>query len=215
MNSTTRTSRSLPTLLVLVAALAAGLGLWVGNRQINQSPLKLTTGALYPEPREVPDFQLLQPNGKSYSKNDWLGHWTLVFFGYTTCPDVCPTTLTTFKHVWGELEQSGVDASFRFDFISIDPERDLPEQLGQYVAYFNPKFRAATGSDEDLGRLTRAMGLVYTRTIGPDGNVQIDHSASAVIINPKGELIGLFRPPLQAQAMAADLKNLAESYSDQ
>ncbi len=214
MNHTAPPSRSLPTLIVLIAALAAGLGLWLGNRQITEPPLLLTAGVLYPEPREVPDFQLMQANGQPYGKNDWLGHWNVLFFGYTSCPDVCPTTLAAFKQVLAELTKSGISSSFHFDFISVDPERDTPEKLGSYVAFFSPEFRAATGNEDDLNRLTHALGLIYTRTTGPDGAIQVDHSASAVIINPQGELVGLFRPPLTAAPIAADLSTLLKTHSN-
>jgi protein SCO1/2 len=209
MNHASSSARSLPIVLVLIAAFASGLGLWLGSRQFTpETPPPLIAALLYPEPREVPDFQLTQTQGKPYGKDDWRGHWTILFFGYTTCPDVCPTTLAVFKHVWSELTQLHLDQQLRIDFISIDPQRDTPEQLAGYVAYFSPDFRAATGSDDDLNRLTRALGLVYSRTIGSNGEVQIDHSASAAIINPQAELIGLFRPPLTAEPILADLKTL-------
>ena len=84
-----------------------------------------------------------------------------------------------------------------------------PAQLGKYVGYFSPDFIAATGSDDELTRLTRALGLIYTRTTAANGNIEVDHSGSAVIIDPQGRLIGLFRPPFTASALTADLATLA------
>ena len=101
----------------------------------------------------------------------------------------------------------------RFDFISVDPARDTPEQLARYVGYFNKDFVAATGSDDALTPLTRALGLVYSREAPADGNgnYAVDHSASAVVIDPEGREVGLLRPPFDAAKIAADLDALARS----
>jgi protein SCO1/2 len=196
-------------LLILIAAVAAGTGLWFGSRYFSAPTApQLVNAVLYPQPREVPDFHLVQTNGQPLTVADWRGHWNVVYFGYTNCPDVCPTTLATFKELWRELGRRGLHERVRIDFISVDPERDTPAQLGRYVGYFSPDFIAATGSDEELTRLTRTLGLVYTRSVAANGNVDVDHSGSAVIIDPKGRLIGLFRPPFAVPALSADLAML-------
>jgi protein SCO1/2 len=203
-------SRTLPVWLVLVAALAAGAGLWLSGRFF-LAPTPATASAslenavLYPQPRAVPEFRLTQGDGQPLSLSDWQGHWNVVYFGYTNCPDVCPTTLATFKQSWKDLGQRNLAGRVRFDFVSVDPERDTPEHLRQYVAFFSPDFIAATGSDEELTRLTRALGLVYSRTTAANGNIEVDHSGSAVIIDPQGRLVGMFRPPFAARALTADL----------
>ena len=201
--------------LILIAALAAGLGLWFGARppatttaETETEPPKLEAAVLYPAARALPDFSLQRSDGSALTLADWKGHWTVAFFGFTHCPDVCPTTLTTFKQVLKRLDPATAKA-VRFDFISVDPARDTPEQLARYVGYFSPDFVAATGSDEELTRLTRALGLVYARGEPADGTYSVDHSASVVIIDPQGHQIGLFRPPFDAAPIAADLARLA------
>ena len=120
---------------------------------------------------------------------------------------MCPTTLAVFKQVWKDL---GVrKEKLRFEFISVDPLRDTPEQLTKYVAFFSSDFIAATGSDEELTKLARALGLMYSRTTDASGAVQVDHSGSAVIVDPQGQLIGMFRPPFTAAAITADLRTLS------
>jgi protein SCO1/2 len=209
MYSLRRAGRVSATYLILIAAVAAALGLWLGSRAFAPKTPPLSEAVLYPVPRTVPDFRLSRADGGPLTRADWTGRWTVVFFGYTNCPDVCPTTLATFKQVWVKLAAAGVAERLRFDFISVDPERDTPEQLKKYVGYFNKDFVAATGSDEQLTRLTRALGLVYAREPTGHGDYSVDHSASAVLIDPSGRQIGLFRPPFDAAKIAADLAALA------
>jgi protein SCO1/2 len=168
----------------------------------------LENAVLYPQPRAIPEFHLTQGDGKPLTLDDWRGHWNVVYLGYTNCPDVCPTTLATFKQVWKDLGERKLASRVRLDFISVDPDRDSPEHLRQYVGFFSPDFVTATGSDAELTPLTRALGLIYSRTKAANGNIEVDHSGSAVIIDPQGRLVGMFRPPFAARALAADLAAL-------
>jgi protein SCO1 len=207
--NTPSASRALPMWLILVAALAAGSGLWLGSRFLGApAPPRLENAVLYPQPRAVAEFHLTQGNGQALSLDNWRGHWNVVYFGYTNCPDVCPTTLATFKQVWKDLGTRDLTDAVRIDFISVDPQRDTPEHLRQYVDFFSRDFVAATGSDEELTALTRALGLVYSRTTDANGKIEVDHSGSAVIIDPQGRLVGMFRPPFEARALIADLATL-------
>lgn len=198
--------------IILVAALAAGAGLWLGNREFGQPGRpRLESAVLYPQPRPLPDFLLARADGQTLTLADWRGRWNLVYFGYTSCPDVCPTTLTTLKQAWTALGERVLQDRIRIDFVSVDPQRDTPEILGKYVAFFSPDFVAATGSDEQLTSLTRALGLLYSRRTGANGEIEVDHSGSAVIVDPQGRLVGMFRPPFLAAAVATDLAALAGS----
>jgi protein SCO1/2 len=197
------------TYLILIAALAAALGLWLGSRAFMPVTPKLAAAVLYPTPRELPDFTLARVDGSALTHADWKGRWTIAFFGYTNCPDVCPTTLATFKQAFAKLDANGLADRVRFDFISVDPARDTPEQLAKYVGYFSKDFVAATGTDEELTKLTRALGLIYSRVPTGNGDYAVDHSASAVIIDPSGRQVGLFRPPFAADQIVADLVSLA------
>lgn len=202
------------SLLIALAAVAAALGLWAGNRWLTHPPgadlPPMRNALLYPQPRQVPEFKLFRADGQPLTPADWRGRWTIVFFGFTHCPDVCPTTMATFKDVWQRLKAQGLADRARFDFISVDPARDTPEILGRYVAFFDPDFVAATGSDEELTRLTRGLGMIYARGPLENGTYTVDHSASAVIVTPEGHVAGLFRPPFVAEAIVADLQALMD-----
>jgi protein SCO1/2 len=212
MNAPRGTS-SLPIWLIVAAAVAAGLGLWLGQRFFTapEQP-KLENAVLYPAPRAIADFHLTRANGQPLTLADWRGRWTVVFFGYTSCPDVCPTTLATFKQVWKDLAARGVSDKVRFDFISVDPQRDTPDVLHKYVSYFDPDFIAATGPDSELTPLTRALGLIYSRSTDANGAVAVEHSGSAVIVDPQAREVGIFRPPFVAGAIADDLATLTATH---
>lgn len=203
---------------MLAAAVAglAGYGLSqhvFDQRERNIAEVRRLSGSLlYPEPKPLPEFQLQRADGTPLSRRDWTGQWRLVFFGFTHCPDVCPTTLSTLKAAIGQLLAERPQAAVAVSFVSVDPARDAPEQLGNYVHFFNPAFEAATGSDEQLLALTRALGVLYSKSPTGPGPMDytIDHTASILIIDPEGRLAGLMRPPHQSSAIVADLKTLLD-----
>lgn len=209
MNTRHNSGRVLPTAVILLAAFAAGLGLWLGNQYFGRHEAATQALTRYPSPRALADFRLERSDGKPLTTADFKGQWNLVFFGFTHCPDICPSTLGVLKQVRATLGQAGAAERVRIHFISVDPQRDKPEVLGRYAGFYDPGFVAATGSDEELTRLTRSMGQLYTRTT-PDaaGNYSVDHSASIVLVDPQGQLAGLFRPPLDAAAISGDLLSL-------
>lgn len=194
----------------LVAAAAATLGLVVGVLLLAPNSLSITSGTLLPTPRPVPDFALTGSDGAPYTRAQWLGHWNVLFVGFTSCPDICPTTFTTLKNVARAL---GPDAErVRFTLISVDPERDTPQRLQQYVQYFDPRFTAATGSNAELDKLAAALSFAYVKVPGATAaTYTMDHSSALILVNPQGELAGFFTPPLHAQALAADLKSILKN----
>lgn len=203
---------------MLAAAVAGLAGYALSQRVFDQrgrdiaEVRRLSGSLLYPEPKPLPEFQLQRTDGTPLSRRDWTGQWRLVFFGFTHCPDVCPTTLSTLKAAIGQLLTERPQAAVAVSFVSVDPARDAPEQLGNYVHYFNPAFEAATGSDEQLLALTRALGVLYSQSPTGPGPMDytIDHTASILIIDPEGRLAGLMRPPHQTAAIVADLKTLLD-----
>ena len=184
--------------------------MWLGQRYFAAPPPQLENAVLYPAPRAIPEFHLTQANGSPLTLAEWRGRWTVVYFGYTSCPDVCPTTLATFKQVWKDLAARSLTGKVRFDFISVDPQRDTPDVLHKYVSYFDPDFVASTGLDGELTKLTRALGLMYARNTDANGAITVEHSGAAVIVDPQGREAGIFRPPFVARAIADDLATLAD-----
>jgi len=212
--------RRLPWIIVGLAAAAGILGFWLSHSMFNAGSANaapqlrhLQASMLYPQPRPLPDFVLQRSDGSSLTQADWRGHWRLVFFGFTHCPEICPTTLSTLKAVNSKLSELRPESQLKVSFISVDPERDLPEALGKYIAFFDPQFEAATGTDAALQRLARPLQVVYVKEAHEPGAVDynVDHSTSIWIINPQGRVAGLMRPPHLAPAILADLIELLDS----
>ncbi|MCI2282680.1 SCO family protein [Colwellia sp. MSW7] len=145
----------------------------------------------YQEPREIKPFKLTDHNGQLFSKKQLNGKWSLVFFGYTSCPDVCPTTLQNLGFIYDELK--AISANSQVLLVSVDPKRDTQEKLSQYIAYFNAEFIALRGGHEVLFPFARNMGLMYAIS-GEGEDYLVDHSASIVLVNPDGNIAAIFKP---------------------
>ena len=158
-------------------------------------------------------FELVDHNGQRFDNQALQGHWTFLFFGYTHCPDVCPTTLSVLNTVAQRLADSG--ASARFAFITVDPQRDTPEQLARFVTYFNGDFIGVTGEPDAIEQLTRQLGVLFMQVSNdpnPDSYL-VDHSASVFLIDPHGRYQAVFTPPLDAAAISTDFRKLLEASS--
>lgn len=211
-------------LLIVMAALAAGLGLWAAQVAFGPAPsapvevagpaidpASLKTVRLFPQPRAIPGFALEQSDGTPLTPDELRGRWTVVFLGFTHCPDVCPTTLTELassQKAWETLPESRRP---RVLFVSVDPARDTPAKTGEYAAYFHPATLAATAPEPALGQFAAGLGLVYMKVATNDGDYTMDHSSALVLIDPQGRQAGLIRPPLIPADIAADLATLVEA----
>lgn len=204
------------SVIVLAAALAAGLGLWLGSRLFTPSQNTLgnsTTITAYNSPREIPDFNLAQSDGTRLIPGELHGHWTLVFLGFTTCPDICPTTLMDLSAAQKQWEALPEATRPRLLLVSVDPERDSPQRLGEYARAFHDDTLAATGDIPSLEKFATSLGFVFRKAPGEtfDTNPQdysVDHSASLAVLDPQARLVGLIRPPFDPAAIAADLTAL-------
>lgn len=197
--------------LILVAAVAAALGFFLAGGGRSPPSSRAVEGVsvirLYPQPRALPEFSLERPDGRPLTLADWRGRWNLIFIGFTHCPDICPVALGTLRDVERRFPP---ERAPQVTFISVDPERDRGETLARYVGFFSPRFLAATGDHEALMQLTRALGLVYLHRKTETG-YEVDHSASIVIVDPQGRLLGAVPPPHDPAAIAADLERLMGS----
>ncbi len=196
--------------LALLAVLALLIGVIAGKSWFAPKTLLIQSGTLLPKPRPVADFTLTDTAGKPFTRANLMGHWTIIFPGYTSCPDVCPTTLAELKGV--ENRMGSLADRLHILFISVDPERDTPQKLDQYVHYFDPRFQAATGTIDALEALGRNLGFVFDKTPGTTpGSYTIDHSAALMLIDPQGSLAGYLVPPFKPDVLAADMKNVMEN----
>ncbi|GGW91124.1 SCO family protein [Alteromonas halophila] len=159
--------------------------------------------SMYPAPRELSEVNLTTHTGEPLTNADLTGQWTLVFLGYTFCPDICPTTMATLNRIYPELQDINSADPIRVLFISVDPNRDSVERLAEYVGFFNEAFTAATGEHKNLFPLTRSMGMMYAIAESTDKpNYLVDHSGSVVLVNPDAQVIGRFKPVMSPGKLA-------------
>ena len=206
------------TLLILLVALATGAGLltaeYVYNRDPQADGRQLQTVHLLSKPRELPVFALQQSDRTPLVPGELRGHWTVVFLGYTFCPDVCPTTLAQLAQAqkqWAALPES---TRPRVLFVSVDPERDTVERLGEYAHGFHRDTLAATADVPSLEAFARSLSLVFAKAPPPEGapadQYTMDHSGTLAVLDPQGRMAGIVQPPLDPKAIAADLIALSK-----
>ena len=165
--------------------------------------------------KPLPDFRFVDHRREILAKDRLQGQWNLMFFGYTHCPDVCPTTLLDIGRTYKAIEDEAIRKSLGVFFVSVDPERDHPEHLAQYIGYFNSAFTAASAPDDELKKLTAALGVTYkiNRKTASQTDYLVSHSGFVVLIDPDARFAGLYFPtPEQAEAAARDLTRLVSSH---
>lgn len=199
--------------VVLVVALAAGLGLLAGRHLFSRDAAgaapELSAVRLLPAARPVPAFDLAQSDGSRLEPADLQGHWTIVFLGFTHCPDVCPTTLAALSGAQRQWEALPETERPRVLFVSVDPGRDTAESAGRYAHHFHRDTLAATGDIPALEAFATSLGMVFMKVPPPEGQpadqYSVDHSSTLVVLDPRGRMAGLLRPPLQPDSIARDL----------
>jgi protein SCO1/2 len=197
---------ALPTrLLLAAAALCAGLaGFWLAQ-QLDRDGPRLASGTWLPRPKLVEDFTLTDSSGRAFTRRDLGGAPSLVFFGFTHCPDVCPATLMKLAQV----RRRAAVARLRVLFISIDPQRDSPPLLGMYVHAFDPSFLALTGEPRAIAAVAANFGVAVNRVPLPGGDYTMDHSAVVFLTDGAARIDAIFTPPFEVAALAADLRRAA------
>ncbi len=196
----------------MLIAVAAGLGLWLGLRSTQAPPAHYQSLLAYGAPRALNDFDLEASDGGRLDRARLQGRYSVLFFGFMNCPDVCPTAMATL----GEVDRLLVDVPAsklpNYVFISVDPARDTAAAAGQYAQHFSPRIIGATADAAVLEPFTRQMGVLFAAQPAVDGVYNVDHSAHFVVLNPDAQVIGIIRPEKQqAAAMAADLRQLIGS----
>ncbi|MEW5829057.1 MAG: SCO family protein [Chloroflexota bacterium] len=164
-------------------------------------------GTVIDPPLPVTDFTLQTANGESFRLSDAKGKIVLLFFGYTNCPDVCPTTLATFKQVYDRLGEDAQEV--RFVMITADPDRDTPDKVAAYAARFNPEFIGLSGRLEDLESIWSELGVfVEKQDTGSAAGYLVSHTASVHVLDRNGNLRMTFPYGTTAIDMADDLTQL-------
>lgn len=198
------------TVAILLAIGALFTGLFVSQHIHTKKKIDVTQfhGTFLENPRSVNEFSLTGTDNKAFNNSALQGHWTLVFFGFTNCGYLCPTTLAELGKMYRILQDKNIKELPQVVMISIDPERDNIEKIGQYVASFQPQFYGARGDETAIKAMTREMGVAYAKVINKDSsdpqNYDMQHSGAVMLFNPQGELNAFFTTPHRADLLAKD-----------
>ena len=167
-------------------------------------------GVLRPEPRPLRTFELSDQYRQAFNLERLKGEWSFVFFGYTYCPDICPTTLSALTGVVKQLQKDPQGlTNIQVVFVSVDPQRDTPDILEAYLKYFNEAFQGVTGAQQDIDSLTRQFGAGYM--IEPEtrpGEYLVSHTSSIFLVDPYGQLIAAFPPPHDANTIVEQFRQI-------
>lgn len=182
--------------------------------QLSDEELREKGVFLLPRPRELAPFALQDHRGGVFSNESLEGSWTFVFFGFTQCPDICPTSMAVLGQVERQLTQNGMvaDQPFKGVLISIDPERDSLDKLGPYAEAFSPRFTGATGSREQLVELTTQVNVAFAKVPDGEGGYTMDHSGHLVVLNPRGHFHGFVKLPHQQETIRLAYQSLAARF---
>lgn len=205
-------TRTHTTVFVLVAVIALVLGLTV-NKVLSSKgqgdPAALLDAGivLLPQPRTLPALTMTNQDGQATPVNELKGDWTLLFFGYTFCPDICPATLAQLRQLKSQLPEATRER-LRIVLVSVDPNRDTPEQLKKYLGYFDTSFQGLTGEEASLQKLANAVSIPYIPADTSKENYTVDHSGNLVILGPDGTQRGFIRAPLNNAKLTEQLPGL-------
>lgn len=208
------------TILIIVAVLSLGLGYWFSQQYHLQSrdhsiPKGLEATVL-DKARPLTPFTLVDQDGQAFTDQSLKGHWDFMFFGYVHCPDVCPIALKVMQDAWKQMPHDPNDpAAPRMYFVSVDPDRDTPELLKQYVRYFDPSFIGITGKADEIDKLTGQLGILYGfEDKDENGNYNVNHSAQFILIDPEGRLRAVISPPHDPATIASNFQTIRKYYGD-
>jgi protein SCO1 len=197
--------RRLTLVFALFAVAAALAGVMAARLMGGHGGIALQSGTWLPNPRAVAEFHLQDLAGNDFTLQNLRGHPTLLFFGFTNCPDQCPTTLATLAQAQRTLPLPNA----RVVFISIDPQRDSAANMAVYLGAFSKDFIGARGDDAALAPLLRSLGAIAAQQKLPDGNYTMDHSATLYLLDTQARLAAVFSPPFKTADLTADLHRIA------
>lgn len=201
--------------VIFCAVVSCLLGIYFASKptQVSSKPAFDYAGTVLNKPRALSEFSLTSMDGKSFSKGNLKGHWTLAFFGFTNCAMMCPTAMGELAQTYKLLEAAKVKQMPQVLMVSVDPERDSLEKIKHYVTGFNKNFIGVTGSSYGVRALSTEMGIAYEKVDskvrkGASSNYDIQHSGAVIVIDPQGKIKAFFNWPHKPQDMANDYQHL-------
>lgn len=209
-----KNNRTLITIIGLLAFGALIAGLFTAQSVHNKAiDVRKFHGTFLNKPRKILPFALTGIDNKPFNNTSLKGHWTMVFFGFTNCGSICPTTMAELGKMYRLLQRKGTQELPHVVMISVDPDRDNADKLTQYVKAFDPHFYGASGDENSINAMTQEMGIAYSKiALSGDDDPQhydIEHTGTVILLNPKGQLSAFFTMPHYASLLAKDYLLLA------
>jgi protein SCO1 len=196
---------------VILGILAAG-GVVAAILWWPKQSLALASGTLLVPARGLADFSLIDNQGHNFGAESLRGHWSLMFFGYTNCPDYCPATLTTLAAVEKQLRAAKTVAPPQVIFVSVDAKRDTPAQLNEFVPNFDPEFIGLTAASQPaIEALAKKWGVAVSIQTAANGNYIVDHSEVIFVIDPGGKLAAILTGPFTVDALRGDFQRIVNA----
>lgn len=191
--------------LVGLGALCAALAGFLLAAEVDSSRPVLASGTWLPQARPIADFRLIDSQGRPFTRAALLGHPTLVYFGFTHCPDECPDTLAALARVRKQAAVPGL----RVLFVTVDPQRDTPSVLAAYLRHFDTSFLGLTGDPAEIRRFAASLGIGITRVDLPGGGYDFDHTMAILLFDSRAREVGVFTPPFDVRQLAQSLSHVA------
>jgi protein SCO1/2 len=202
------TARPLRIAILAIVAFAAGLILARALMPPRVAVPQTERATVLPGSRPLPALSLTNQDGTQLGPDFFKGGWTIVFFGFTTCPDICPTTLATLSTATRQLSDLPPAERPRVLLITVDPERDEPAKLAAYVRFFDPAFLGATGDAKSVAAAAAAFGVPFARVSLPGGGYTMDHGSGVFFVAPTGAIAAYSSAPHDAAVLARDYRNI-------
>lgn len=206
------------TVFVVVLVIGLIVALTVYNTLSSRAPtlsadeLQEKGVLLLQTPRQFSGVSLIDESGEPFTEEELQGRWSILFFGFTHCPDICPMTMADMNRLVEGLSEEERER-LQIVLVTVDPERDTPEQLRQYVHYFNPEFTGVTGDPNMIYRFATELGIAYNKVEQGD-SYTMDHTSSLVLINPRGHFHGYIRPPFDPAELRLAWRSMDRSFPD-
>jgi protein SCO1/2 len=192
-------------ILVGLGAVCTALAGFLLAAQVDRPPPVLASGTWLPDAKPIADFALVDSQGRSFSRAALVGHPTLLYFGFTHCPDECPDTLALLARVVRQAALPGLQVLF----VTIDPRRDTPTVLAAYLRQFDPGFLGLTGDPAQVRRLAASLGIASGRIDLPGGGYDFEHTMAILLLDSRAREVGVFTPPFRVRQLAESLRRAA------
>ena len=171
----------------------------------------LITGKILVRPMEIDNFELIDQNNEVFNKKSLEGGWTVLFFGYTNCPDVCPTTIYKLAEIKNGIKEDLPSANFNTVLVTLDPDRDSAERLDEYIGYFDETMLGVTGTYENIQSFTSSLSVFYQR-INKEEGYDFNHTASIFVFDKDGSLFATMSPANTIGELESDFFTILNNF---